>query len=110
MNKGIANIWDGENFRQVPWDEAEQLEKEDKCQNLSAQLIGGNELKYRHQFKGYMTREMRAEPPMQPIQMSEEEAKNWKEYRTRAKKALKLDKVKKADVISWMKSEGLVDG
>lgn len=111
---GIENIWDGEEFRQVTAEEAKRLVKEDKAQIMDGTVFG-NELKYRHQFTGYHTREMRAEQPpvrVQPAPPEPEgkvEQPDWRSYKAKAKKALGKDRVTKAQVEGWMKSEGIIE-
>lgn len=56
-------IWDGEEFKTVDRETADSLKKSDKAQILSDGFIDGMSLKYRSQFTGYKTREMRAERP-----------------------------------------------
>ena len=65
MDQNIL-IWDGEEFHHVTRDEADKLEKADKCQILSDGFIDGLALKYRRDFTGYKTREMRAEDSAKP--------------------------------------------
>ncbi len=67
MDKRFATIWDGEEFRDVPLKEANRLVKEDKAQNVSDHLVSATELKFRKEIKGYMTREIRAEPTVSPV-------------------------------------------
>lgn len=55
-------IWDGIEFSNVARSKAETMEKEHKCQILTDGFVDGLALKYRHEFKGYATREMRAAP------------------------------------------------
>jgi len=61
---GFANIWDGEEFRQVSQEEADELVKQDKAQDLSKEILSATDLKFRKDFKGYMTREVRAADPL----------------------------------------------
>lgn len=57
-----VTIWDGEEFHHVPRKEAEALVKADKAQILSDGLVDGLSMKYRHEFTGYKTRELRPKP------------------------------------------------
>lgn len=83
----IATTWDGVAFGQMPQSEAEKLEKEDKVQVLRDGFIDGLSLKYRHQFTGYKTRELRAEKPEPKAAPAEEpEAEKPKAKRGRKKK------------------------
>jgi hypothetical protein len=61
MAPTLNTIWDGITFRRVDSVEAEKLESEDKCQNLTRKFFSGTELKRRAQFAGYTTRELRAD-------------------------------------------------
>lgn len=61
-----VTTWDGEEFAQMDEKEARKLEKEDKVQILSDGFVSGLDLKYRHEFTGYQTREMRAAAPANP--------------------------------------------
>jgi hypothetical protein len=102
-------IWDGLAFRQVPPDEAVRLESEDKCQNLSARFISGTELKYRHQFTGYLTRELRAAST--PVAVVTVKSDDWKRHRGAASMHLKkkVNMTSRADTINYMEKHlGLV--
>jgi outer membrane biosynthesis protein TonB len=59
----IVTTWDGEEFDQKPEDEAVALEKAGKVQILRDGFIDGLGLKYRHEFDGYKTRELKAAAP-----------------------------------------------
>ena len=59
-------IWDGAEFRNVSRKNAMALVEVDKAQILSDGLIDGLSLKYRHEFGGYKTRQMKADRIPQP--------------------------------------------
>jgi hypothetical protein len=112
MKTGFATIWDGLAYRQVSHAEAEKLEKEDKCQNLSGKMHSATELKFRKDFTGYLTREVRAKvippsvttiPPAKvvgaPVTLDD-----WAKYRKKAAKLLgkPYNKTTKAETIAYM--------
>ena len=101
-------IWDGVAFVDVPRAEAEKLIAEDKAQDVSKE--DGLSLKYRHQFTGYMTREMRAEAPIAPVaeEIEEPETFHWEDHREEYKKATGAKRVSEKAVIQWAKEEGLL--
>jgi hypothetical protein len=111
--QAFATIWDGINFRQVPPQEAEELEAADKCQNLTKKFYSGTELKFRRQFTGYKTRELRAEiPPVVSIPTAAEPAKmptiaNWPSYRKAAAAYLNkpFNKTTKDETIAYMENQ-----
>ena len=107
-------IWDGLNFLNVDRKEAEQLIKEDKAQDVSKE--DGLSLKYRHQFTGYVTREMRAESPVPEapvpeapaadVQEDEPVEVDWREFADAYKKATGARRANKTDVIAWIEAGG----
>ena len=109
-NKGFAVIWDGDDYRQVSHEEAEKLEAEDKCQNLSKRNYAATELKYRREFTGYHTREMRATTApiprisKAPAAEPQVEASEWMQYKAAAAKKLDKpwNKVTKAETLAYM--------
>jgi hypothetical protein len=105
----LATVWDGLTFRQIPPDEAERLEAEDKCQNLSRRFVSGTELKYRHQFAGYATRELRAAPVPVAVAVvtNPESPSDWKAHREAAAAYLMkpLNKTTKADTIHYLEKD-----
>lgn len=104
----MKTIWDGESFRQVSDEEAARLIKEDKAQGEAEH--GFSHFKYRHQFTGYVTREMRAEAPVkvETPKPEKEEApkpeKSWRQMRKEVGKAIGKPamKVTKADVEEFL--------
>lgn len=108
MSESIIAIWDGLEIREVPESEAKSLVREDK-----AEIMIGNELKYRHQFTGYITRELRAETvsPLPSASLEtpqkEEAVLNWEEYKDRYKTATGKKRATKAAVELWMSEEGI---
>lgn len=88
-------IWDGRNFRHVAGEEADQLVNEDKAQNLSVRPRP--KLKFRREFTGYLTRELRADTPATP-------AADWKDHKKAAADFLgkPYPKVTKADTLEYM--------
>ena len=109
-------IWDGVAFVDVPRAEAEKLIAEDKAQDVSKE--DGLSLKYRHQFTGYITREMRAEAPIAPVaeevEIVQEEVEatappfNWEDHREAYKAATGARRASEKAVIQWAKEEGLL--
>ena len=69
----IVTIWDGEQFVHVDQATAKKLVKQDKAQILNDGFVSGDSLKYRHQFTGYKTRELRAETKPAPAPEPEPE-------------------------------------
>jgi len=70
MTNPFSTIWDGLAYRQVSAEEATRLVAEDKAQDLTGKLHSALDLKFRHQFTGYQTREIRAEtkqPGLAPV-------------------------------------------
>jgi len=57
----MMKIWDGNAFREVSDKVGRQLVKEDKAQEIDQVLRDGEMYKFRAEFTGYKTREMRAE-------------------------------------------------
>ena len=94
-------MWDGIEMFEATEEEALKLVQEDK-----AEIMIGNALKYRHEFTGYQTRELRAEPKA-PVVEKEDKAANWEDYKAEAKKKLGLKRVTKKQVIDWMKDNGI---
>ena len=63
MKGRVVTIWDGIQYRQVSEKEAERLVEKDMAQVMP---VGGTEMKFRKQFTGYTTREVRAETKPAP--------------------------------------------
>ena len=101
-------IWDGVAFVDVPRAEAEKLIAEDKAQDVSKE--DGLSLQYRHQFTGYMTREMRAEAPIAPVaeEIEEPSTFHWEDHREAYKAATGARRASEKAVIQWAKEEGLL--
>ena len=114
----MPTMWDGHKFFQADEETASQLVKEDK-----AEICVGNALKYRHQFSGYQTREMRAEPKLtevgqrvlddicsepEVIEPEVKEAPKWQDYKTEAKKKLGLKRISEKQVKEWMRDNGII--
>jgi len=57
-------IWDGQDYREVTAEQAEELVANDQAQDLTLKMLSAMELKRRSEFagykKGYVTRELRA--------------------------------------------------
>lgn len=103
-------IWNGLEFLHVDRKEAEQLIKEDKAQDVSKE--DGLSLKYRHQFTGYVTREMRAEAPVPEapavdVQEDEPVEVDWREFADAYKKATGARRASEKNVIAWIEAGGL---
>ena len=103
----IIAIWDGLEIREVPRSEADQLVREDK-----AEIMIGNALKYRHQFTGYITRELRADSsplpsPSLETPAVEEAALNWQDFKDRYKTATGKKRATQSAVELWMSEEGI---
>ena len=109
MKGRVVTIWDGLAYRHATQEEAERLVREDKAQICP---VDGTRMKFRKQFTGYMTREMRAAPaPVEapvvkakaPVKKKEKE-KTWHDYRKRAAKhynqSIKATKMKQ--VLAYM--------
>ena len=101
-----VSIWDGVAFKDVPEDEAADMVKNDRAQYTH---LAYSHLKFRSQFTGYQTREMRAEAPAPvvaaPVVAAPEvEELDWKSYRKKAGKAIGKAtlKVTKADVEAYL--------
>lgn len=107
-------IWDGEDFNHVTQDEADRLVKADKAQILDG-TVDGLGLRYRAEFTGYKTRELRAagvrKPSVaEPTETGEEPAiseADWKDYKAEAAKALDkpYNKTTKKDTIAFLKKK-----
>ena len=97
-------IWDGLNFLQVTIEEAKRLIAEDKAEDET--IHGNSHFRYRHQFTGYKTREMRAEKPIAPAPEEDKEVDltEWRSYRKEVGEAIGKPtmKVKKADVEAYL--------
>ncbi len=85
----MKTIWDGNEFRHVKDQEAKKLEAEDKAQILNTGVVDGATLKYRHQFTGYKTRELRAETNPAPVEEKPKKAKATKKKVAKRKTAKK---------------------
>ena len=101
----MKTMWEGHKFFEAEDETAACLVKEDK-----AEICVGNDLKYRHQFTGYLTREMRSAAP---VEISEPEPApvkeiDWKKYKAEAKKKLGLKRITEAQVKEWMAENGLI--
>ena len=110
MGKGRhLTVWDGLAYRTVPEAEARKLVKQDKAQICP---VGGTEMKFRKQFTGYKTRELRADPtpveaPVEKVEAPDKPKKkehDWRDYRKQAakhyKQSFKATKMKQ--VLSYM--------
>ena len=116
-----VTIWDGIQYLQVPEDEGARLVEKDMAQIMP---VGGTEMKFRKDFTGYRTREVRAADP-KPSPAPEKEvkkkvakktakkkadpapgpkAKPWTHYRKAAAKyhGKTVKKTNKADVLAYM--------
>ena len=116
-----VTIWDGEEIRQVPDSEAKELIAKDMAQDMAKE--DGLSLKYRKDFTGYKTRELRAETPPtpvvsvpadvqarevdSPVDAGDEAASDWKDYKAQAKEALGLQRISQEKVEQWMSDEGI---
>jgi hypothetical protein len=115
-------IWDGRVERIVSASEARMLEEKDMAQDMTARPIAGHEFKTRAQFSGYATRELRAETP--PVRVVEAptspppntqgaehaDGSDWRAYRSATAEWLgiqKATKVRKAQVMEYLKAHGL---
>ena len=111
MRGKVVTIWDGIQYRQVSPEEAARLVKKDMAQICP---VGGTEMKFRRDFTGYQTREVRAEfrpapikePEAKPVMKPEPEKEvvDWKDYRTAAAKVLDkpVNKTTKAQTLEYM--------
>jgi len=57
----MMKIWDGNSFLEVTDKKGKALVKADKAQDIEQVLKDGSVYKYRAEFTGYKTRELRAE-------------------------------------------------
>lgn len=105
--QATSMIWDGLKFRHVPPQEAEELEAADKCQNLTKKFYSGTELKFRRQFTGYKTRELRAEERVAVAPPTPTLTQNWQAHRKAAAAHLgkPFNKTTKEDTISYMENQ-----
>jgi hypothetical protein len=118
----IVTVWDGEEFQQLTRKEATALVKADKAQNLDDGLVDGLSLKYRHEFTGYKTREIRPETPapaavVKPAKPKKPARKkkpakaaddvDWKAYRKEAAAALgkAVNKTTKAETLKYVEDK-----
>ena len=114
MKGRTLTIWDGIQYLVMPEEEARQMVKDDKGQICP---VGGTAMKFRKQFTGYMTREMRADVPKEPapprIKPEPEpkakpapkpKAKPWTHYKKAAARyhGKTVKKTNKADVLAYM--------
>ena len=119
MRGKVVTIWDGIQYRQVSPEEAARLVKKDMAQICP---VGGTEMKFRKQFTGYQTREVRADAPAVPTPPRlkpepkpkaapprlkpepEPKAKPWTHYKKAAAKyhGKTVKKTNKADVLAYM--------
>ena len=95
MARKYHTIWDGVAYRQVSPEEAARLVKEDKAQDCSERMLSATELKFRRDFKGYQTREVRAEPTPEPT--PEPEKKPTQRFTKKKRSTKKKASKKKAD-------------
>ncbi len=117
----LITIWDGLEFRQEPEDVANKLIAENKAQDAAKE--DGFSLKFRKDFKGYLTREIRAESPTPVIPASGKatsqetekpekagagDAVNWNDYKDECKEATGAQRVSQSKVEEWMRSEGII--
>ena len=106
-------VWDGERFFEADDDTAAKMVAEDK-----GEICRGQAVKYRHQFAGYLTREMRAEAPTAPaakeVEIIQEEVEatappfNWEDHREAYKAATGARRANEKAVTAWAKEEGLL--
>ena len=117
MGKGrFVTIWDGVQYRQVSPQEADRLVGKDMAQKMP---IDGTAMKFRKDFTGYRTREVRAqpnpiptpamvEPPAQPKAQTTEApvsvSTNWLAHRKAAAKSLgqTMKETTKAQTLTYM--------
>ena len=118
-----VTIWDGEEIRQVPDSEAKELIAKDMAQDMAKE--DGLSLKFRKDFTGYKTRELRAETPPTPVTLTaapeqseviaasssgdgqpsdagDEAALNWEDFKEEYKTATGKKRATKAAVEAWM--------
>ena len=124
---GHVTIWDGNEIRVEQEDVAKDLIAKDMAQDMAVE--DGLSLKYRHQFTGYKTRELRAEVPPTPVvstpdipQAGEadksedvevvgagvEAALNWEDYKSKYRKATGSKRATRAAVEAWMSEQGIM--
>jgi len=61
--RGAVTIWDGIQYRQVSREEATRLVDADMAQIMTDGLVAGTEMRFRKQFTGYNTRQVKAATP-----------------------------------------------
>ena len=124
LTMNYITIWDGEEFSQVLEEEANELIKADKAQDAAKE--DGLSLKYRHQFTGYVTRELKAAVPPSPLlsvtlpteaaagttkkpmnSVGDEAALDWTNYQEAYREATGKKRVSKSKVEAWMEKEGI---
>ena len=86
MKGRTVTIWDGVQYRQVSEQEAKRLVDKDMAQVMSRGMVGGTEMKFRRDFTGYQTREVRAEKPVAPAPVAA--PKPAKKKKAKKKKAI----------------------
>ena len=105
-----VSIWTGDEFLMVSEKEAEELVKNDKAQYTHLDF---SHLKHRHEFTGYVTREMRADRPIAAAPVVEikpepkKEAKSWRQYRKEVGQAIgkPATKVTKKEVEEYLNGD-----
>jgi hypothetical protein len=99
-------LWNGNEFFVATDEEAKKLIAEDKAEDES--MHGNSHFRYRHQFTGYQTREMRAEAPTPEVEevpaKNPKDHKSWRQYRKEVGQAIgkPATKVTKADVEEYL--------
>ena len=89
MKEKIVIIWDGNEYRQVSEEDADRLVEEDKAQICNQQQADMRDRKFRRDFTGYKTREIRAETVEKPAPKAAPKKKAAKKKKTAAKKTTK---------------------
>lgn len=80
MGKGrFITIWDGVQYRHVSPQEADRLVEKDMAQKMP---VDGTAMKFRKDFSGYQTREVRPAKPEPPVVVTT--VRDWKDYRRAA--------------------------
>jgi hypothetical protein len=106
-------LWNGNEFFVATDEEAKKLIAEDKAEDESSH--GNSHFRYRHEFTGYHTRELRADAPIAPVPEAKTEEpdmpaqnpkdhKSWRQYKKEVGQALgkPASKVTKAEVEEYL--------
>ena len=97
-------VWDGERFFETDDETAAKMVAQDK-----GEICRGQGLKYRHQFTGYLTREMRAEAPIVPAaEIIEEASFDWNDHKEAYKKATGAKRASEKAVTEWAIDQGII--